>query len=192
MEGINRALKNQSIEKSFREIFESINSTDVPCVFISYQRKDESYASDVAKYIMSMQVDVYFDLEDNDLKQISQIINPEAVTNAIRKGLNQSDYMIVIVSPNTYTSPWVPFEVGYAYDKKGDKMKILRHKGILKESLPSYLKVKELLDGAASLNRFLGSIRKEHFIYESLEKGGKVKTFNEFTFNPLNTYLDNK
>ncbi len=191
MDGINRALKSQTLNKAHR-ILESISNNDVPCIFISYQRKDEEYAKEVANYIISKQLDVYFDIEDNDLKQINQIANPLAVTNSIRKGLNQSQYMIVIVSPTTSTSPWVPFEVGYAFDKKGDKMKILRHKGILKSSMPAYLKVKELLNGTASLNRFLNTIRKNHFIYESLEKGGKIKTFSAFISNPLNKYLDNE
>lgn len=46
------------------------------------------------------------------------------LTNSIKKGLNESDYMLVIVSPNTYRLLWVLFKVGYAYDKKGDKIKI--------------------------------------------------------------------
>ena len=192
MEGINRALKDDNLQKAYRELLESVSNKDVPCIFISYQRQDEKYASEVAEYIISKQLDVYFDLEDNDLKQINQTVNPVAVTDAIKKGLNQSDYMIVIVSPTTATSPWVPFEVGYAYDKKGDKMKILRHKGILKSTMPAYLRVKELLNGTVSLNRFLGSIRQRHMIYEKLEKGGKVKSFSEFTSNPLNKYLDNE
>lgn len=191
MEGINRAIKSQTLNKAHR-ILESFSSDDIPCVFISYQRKDEEYAEEVSNYITSKQLDVYFDLEDNDLKQQNQRANPKGVTNAIKKGLNQSQYMIVIVSPNTYKSLWVPFEVGYAFDKKGDKMKILRHKGIEKNTMPGYLKVKELLQGTISLNRFLDSIRKENFIYESLEKGGKIKSFSAFNSNPLNKYLDNE
>lgn len=191
MQGINRALKSQTINKAHR-ILESISNNEVPCIFISYQRKDEEYASEVADYITSKQLDVYFDLEDNDLKQINQTTNPLAVTNSIKKGLNESDYMLVIVSPDTYRSLWVPFEVGYAYDKKGDKMKILRHKGITKSTLPAYLKVKEVLNGTISLNRFLDSVRKRHAIYEKLEKGGKVKSFSAFASNPLNKYLDNE
>jgi nucleoside 2-deoxyribosyltransferase len=192
MEGINRAIEDESVNKAFRNLLESIDDKDVPCIFICYQRRDEEYASEVAEYIKSKQLDVYFDLEDNDLKQINQTANPAEVTDAIKKGLNQSDYMIVIVSPSTATSPWVPFEVGYAYDKKGDKLKILRHKGILKNTMPAYLKVKELLNGTVSLNRFLGSIRKRNVLYEKLEKGGKLKTFSVYTSNPLNKYLDNE
>jgi len=192
MEGINRALKNQILNKAFRRI-ESIDNSEVPCIFISYQRDDESYASEVANYITSKNIDVYFDLEDNDLKYYNQINNPKAITRAIQKGLNNSDHMLVIVSPNTYKSLWVPFEVGYAFDNKAEKMKLLRHKGILKSSLPGYLKVKEMLNGTIALNEFLNSVRKRFNIYENLiQKGEKIKTFSEYYSNPLNKYLDNE
>ena len=191
MEGINRALKSQTLNKAHR-IAEAISNADVPCIFISYQRKDESYASEVANYITSKQLDVYFDLEDNDLKQSNESRNPSGVTNSIKQGLNQSNYMLVIVSPDTYRSLWVPFEVGYAYDNMGDKMKILRHKGIAKTALPEYLKVKEMLNGFISLNRFLNVVRQKHRIYENLEKGGKLKSFSAFISNPLSNYLDNE
>jgi hypothetical protein len=192
MYGINRALKEQTLNKAWR-LLESLSDNEVPCIFISYQRADQDYASEVAKYILSNQLDVYFDLEDNDLKYTHQTSNPSSVINAIKNGLNKSQYMIVIVSPTTYSSPWVPFEVGYAYDKKEDKMKILRHKGIAKISMPAYLKVKEVLNGTASLDRFLSSIRKNYLIYENLiKKGEEVKTFSSYTSNPLSEYLDNE
>src|SRR5882724_9773361 len=116
MEGINRAPGQEF--KALSRIFESVDDEEVPCIFISYQRHDEEYAKDVAEYILSKQIDVYFDLNDTDLRIYNQINNPAAVTKAIQKGLNKSDYMLVIVSPDTYRSPWVPFEVGYAYDSK--------------------------------------------------------------------------
>lgn len=193
MEGKNRALKNDYLFEKAERTFSNIKESEVPCIFISYQRKDENYACEVTNYIMSKQIDVYFDLEGNDLKLSNQRNNPKAVTDAIRNGLNRSDYMLVIVSPDTYRSLWVPFEVGYAFDKKGAKMKILRHKGISKTSMPDYLKIKEMLHGTRALNGFLNVTRKKHHIYESLlEKGERVKSFSEYSSNPLSKYLDNE
>jgi hypothetical protein len=192
MEGRNRALKNQSLSKAF-SILESISEDEIPCIFISYQRTDEEYASGIADHIMSKKIDVYFDLKDTDLKLENQKTNPKGVTNAIKKGLNQSQYMIVIVSPTTYRSPWVPFEVGYAFDKIGDDMKILRHKEIDKDVIPAYLKVKELLQGTASLNKFIAAILSRHQVYERLlQKGERLKTFSMYDPNPLSKYLDNE
>jgi hypothetical protein len=193
MEGINRALKNEPLNKAFRELLESVSDDDVPCIFISYQRADEIYANDVAEYIMSKQIDVYFDLEDNDLKFYMQANNPKGITSSIQKALVKSDYMIVVISPDTFKSPWIPFEVGYAYDKKGNNLKLLRHKGISKASLPSYLKVKEIINGTEGLNQFLNAMRKRRPIYESIiEKGESLKSFSAYYSNPLNKYLDNE
>lgn len=189
MTGKNRALENL-FEKNTRLFSTSKEKNDVPCIFISYQRKDEEYATEVANFIMANQIDVYFDLDDNDLKKHNQRNNPNEVTNAITKGLNQSNYMIVIVSSNTYLSPWVPFEVGYAFDKKGDKMKILRHKDIDRNNLPHYLKVKELLHGTIPLKRFIASIRKQYNIPDMLfESEQRIKTFSSYTHS-LQKYLD--
>lgn len=184
MEGRNRA---DNIDKLFRLISEE-KEKDVPCIFISYQRKDEEFASAVADYIKEHQMDVFFDLEDINLSKSS---SPEKVTNSIKEGLNKSNFMLVIVSPTTYESPWVPFEIGYAYDNMGTKMKILKHKDLPTQGVPDYLKTKELLHGFQSLNSFLIIARSQFKIYESnIQKGQSVKTFSSFS-NPLQKYLIN-
>lgn len=192
MKGINRAVKDQKLNNAWR-ILESVSDNEIPCIFISYQRKDVEYASDVADYIISKQIDFYFDLNDSDLKFHRQSNDQKRITSSIQKGLKKSDYMLVIISPTTLRSPWVPFEVGYAYDDKGENLKLLRHKGINKTTLPSYLRVKDMLNGATALNEFLSEVRSTHFIYESLlEKGLEIPTFSSYYSNPLNKYLDNE
>lgn len=101
--------------------------------------------------------------------------------------------MLIIVSSETYWSPWVPFEIAYAYENKGDKLKLLRHKGINKATLPSYLKTKEILNGTHELNNFISKIRTSNYLYESLiQKGEKINSFSNYDNNPLNKYLDNE
>lgn len=184
MEGRNRA---DNIDRLFRLLSEE-KEENVPCVFISYQRKDEDFASAVADYIKDHQIDVFFDLEDINLKKSH---SPERVTNSIKEGLNKSNFMLVIVSPTTYESPWVPFEIGYAYDHMGAKMKILKHRNLPESGLPDYLKTKDLLHGFQSLNSFLAIVRSQYELYESIiQKGHTVKTFSSFS-NPLQKYLVN-
>jgi hypothetical protein len=190
MEGVNRALINPA--NQIDRILESISDSSVPCIFISYQREDEEYASEIADYIISNQIDVYIDLNDNDLRMHNQTDNPGAVTDSIRKGLNKSDYMLIIVSPSTFKSHWVPFEIGYAFDDKGEKMKLLRHKGISKNTLPSYLKVKGMINGVTSLNNFIRSVRKQYNLYEHMSKAGRIRSFSDYVSNPLKQYLDNE
>ncbi len=184
MEGRNRA---NHLDRTFRLLSEE-RETDVPCIFISYQRKDEEFASAVADYIKEHQMDVFFDLEDINLKKSN---SPELVTNSIKAGLNKSNFMLVIVSPTTYESPWVPFEIGYAYDNMGTKMKILKHRDLPIQGLPDYLKTKYFLHGFQSLNAFLAIVRNQFKIYESIiQKGQSVKTFSSYS-NPLQKYLVN-
>lgn len=184
MEGYNRAGK---IEKLFRIISEQ-KTEDVPCVFISYQRNDEPFAKKVAEYIKEYQIDVFLDLDDINLKKEN---TPNLVTDAIKDGLNKSDFMLVIVSPTTYDSPWVPFEIGYAYDKMADKMKILKHKNLPSTGLPDYLKTQELLSGFIPLITFLKKVRNNFRIYESLENKRSIKTFSNYS-NPLQNFLSNE
>ncbi|MCO5259680.1 MAG: toll/interleukin-1 receptor domain-containing protein [Crocinitomicaceae bacterium] len=183
MEGVNRA---KLVERLTRLLSEN-KEKDVPCIFISYQRRDEDYAVEVASYIKDHQIDVFFDLDDINLKKSR---DPKSVTNSITSGLNKSDYMLVIVSPSTYNSPWVPFEIGYAYENMEEKMKILRHKDLPKTGLPEYLKTKEILNGTQSLNRFLNSVRNSFFVYESVQERDSIKLFS--SSNPLSNYLSNE
>lgn len=190
MSGLNRAAKNYDIQKSF-SVLESSEERERCCIFISYQRKDETFASDVATYIMRKDIDVYFDLHDNDLKLQSQNDDPAGVTAAIRKGVNKSNYMLVIVSVDTFRSLWVPFEIGYAFDKMKNNLKVLRRKDIEKNTLPGYLKIKEMLWGVASLNRFLYQLQPKKNISENkIEKA--QKTFSNYDDNPLKKHLTNE
>ncbi|MDI7230512.1 hypothetical protein QMM87_17945 [Leptospira santarosai] len=63
---------------------------EVPTIFISYQRKDEAYAKAIADYILSKQINVYFDLNDEDLKLFNQSKDPKSVTLSIQKSIDES------------------------------------------------------------------------------------------------------
>jgi hypothetical protein len=194
MDGINRAKPKDtlfSLLKAFR-VLESIEDNRVPCVFISHQKEDTRFASAVANFFMSKKIDVYFDEDDNDLKFARQSNNPKEVTKSILTGIKASNYMLVIVSENTYKSLWVPFEIGFAYDKITG-LKILRHKGIEKNELPAYLKTTEILNGYISLDRFITKIKAANKIYEELEKGGKIKSFSEkSSVHSLHNFLNSE
>jgi hypothetical protein len=190
MEGINRAKPKDklfSLSKAFR-VLESIEDDSVPCIFISHQKKDTGFASAVADFLMSKKIDVYFDEDDNDLKFARQNNDHKKVTESILTGIKACNYMIVIVSDNTYRSLWVPFEIGYAFEKIND-LKILKHKGLNKEELPAYLKTTEILNGFLSLDRYISRIKTANKIYETLEKGFKIKTFSEHSTHPLQNVL---
>jgi hypothetical protein len=77
--------------------FESRNSfinQKVKCVFISYQNSDKAEAMKVADYLISADINVYFDEYDGDLKNSNQNSSPNKVTDSLCKGINNSSHMI--------------------------------------------------------------------------------------------------
>ncbi len=125
-------------------------------IFISHQKADSEYCRKVAQYIMDADFDVYFDENDNDLRLKREADDPKGVTDCILKGINNSHFMLCVVSKNTLSSTWVPFEVGFGYDKI--ELGILTLEGINKSVLPQYAhSAKFIIDNVDDLNSFLAT-----------------------------------
>lgn len=157
----------------------------IKCVFISYQNNDKSHAKKVADYLLKAGINVYFDEYDSDLKLSNQSNNPGQVTNALTKGINNSSHMLVIVSPTTTKSNWVPFEIGYGYDKTD--LSVLTLKGIPKNAVPDYIKTANIIRDIWDLNSLAISLRgvtKEILINEH-----SIEDYNN-SYHPLNAYMD--
>lgn len=122
-------------------------------VFISHQKRDRVEAKKIADYLISVGIAVYFDEFDKEL-QLADINNdPKAVVAAIKKGIKSSTHMLCIVSPNTLTSKWVPFEVGYGYDVTD--LATLTLQGIKNSDLPDYIKTKPIIRDIYDINEFI-------------------------------------
>ena len=179
MSGINRAAK------TFRTFTESRRNIGIKCVFLSHQQKDKDICRKISDYLLAADIDVYFDEDDEDLKIFRQSYRPEGVVDSIRNGINSSSHMLVVVSPNTIYSSWVPWEVGFGYDKT--HLSVLTLKGIKDESLPDYLKTASIIRGTKSLNTFLSNITGN---YEYLmEQHNLIKSASTMN-HPLDNYLD--
>lgn len=167
--------------------FESRNSfinQKVKCVFISYQNNDKDDAKEIANYFISVGINVYFDEYDRDLKRTNQSSRPNMVTESLCKGINNSSHMLVIVSPTTIISKWVPFEIGYGYDKTD--LFVLCLKGIPKGGLPEYIRSTKIIRDLYDLKYKLRSLvdKNNELILET-------KLINyENSLNPLNEIMD--
>jgi hypothetical protein len=179
MAGINRA------EKKILLFSESRNTNRDTCVFLSHQQKDKEFCRKIADYLIAANIDVYFDENDEDLKLFRQTNRPQGVVDSIKKGINNSSHMLVVVSPDTLTSSWVPWEVGYGYDTT--KMNILTLKGISEELLPDYFKTTSVIRGTQSLNKYLADITGR---MESLMESLDLLKKSSMIMHPLDTYLD--
>lgn len=150
MAGINRALHlNES--KSKENLLGGVK-----CVFISHHKSDLEYCKKIAAYIMRAGIDVYLDEYDYDLKHQVQNNNPAGVVRCIKKGINNSTHMLCVISPKTIYSKWVPWEIGYGYDKT--IIGALTLKGITNASLPDYIKTVPVVRGTRSLNQYISNV----------------------------------
>lgn len=163
----------------------SRSSIGVKCVFISHQKRDAAVCRKIADYLINAGVDVYFDEYDADLKDYNQRKHPEQVVDAIKKGINRSSHMLCVISPNTMYSKWVPWEIGYGYDKT--KVSVLTLKGIPDTELPEYLKTVPIIRGTKSLNTFIATI--EHQLEQRMFSRGLIFE-NKMSYHPLDNYLD--
>lgn len=157
----------------------------VTCIFISHQKRDRDEAKKVADYLQDAGIDVYFDEYDSDLRIQHQSGNPKGVTQSICNGINNSSHMLVIVSPNTLYSTWVPFEIGYGYDKT--TLGVLCLKGIPKGGLPEYIRTAPIVRDIYDLNVYMSNLtgKSPDILFES-------KTFSDYhsSYNPLYSVMD--
>ncbi|RLD57926.1 MAG: toll/interleukin-1 receptor domain-containing protein [Bacteroidetes bacterium] len=152
-------------------------------VFISHQKRDRDEAEKIAEYLKDMGINVYFDEYDRELQIATQNDNPKAVVAAIRKGINNSTHMLCIISKNTLFSKWVPFEVGYGYDKTD--LATLTLKGINNSDLPDYIKVAPIIRDIYDINKFIEDKFKKKYILES-------RNFSDYNsaYHPLSGVMD--
>jgi len=157
----------------------------IKCVFISHQKKDKEQAKYIADYLLKSGIDVYFDEYDKDLRIQHQSDNPKTVTQAICNGINNSSHMLVLVSPNTLNSNWVPFEIGYGYDKTD--LGVLCLKGIPKGSLPEYIRTALVIRDIYDLNIYITKItgKSKELLLEN-----KMISEYHHSINPLYSMMD--
>lgn len=150
MAGINRA---HSLNESKTKVNLSIGKE---CVFISHHKSDLEDCKKIADYLMKADIDVYLDEYDYDLKEQVQRQNAKGVVHCISKGINNSSHMLCVLSSNTIYSNWVPWEIGYGYDKTD--LGAITLKGIAEASLPDYLKTVKIIRGTQSLNSYISDV----------------------------------
>lgn len=112
-------------DRSFNPDLESI-------VFISYRRTlcDQFMARECSEILKQIGLDYWLD-EDDKCMQHAQAQNDDIKTAlCIEQGLDVSSALLGIIGPGTFTSPWIPYEIGGARGRQ-------RYVKPFKEALPS-------------------------------------------------------
>ena len=114
-----KAFSNRNlIKRSINEVF----STSQRYAFLSHSHLDADLAKGLQSYLLSKDIDLYIDWQDNSLPSI-----PDSTTaNAIKDKIYKSDFFIFLATENSVKSNWCQWEIGYADGKKStDSMLIL-------------------------------------------------------------------
>ena len=118
-------------------------------VFISYQRRDEAVAVDLAADLDTARLNVYIDVHDDTLSP-----GDRNLESALLTAIANSDMMVVIVSDNTQSSWWVPWEIGVS--TPSNKPKAMYKPRALKP-LPDYLAKLKRLENAGEARRWINA-----------------------------------
>jgi hypothetical protein len=185
MAGINRATKH-IYDKIALESYASTQKK--PCIFLSHISVDKDAVREIGEYLKRYgDLDIYLDENDKGLQAAVKEKDPKKITNFIEKGLSYSTHIMCLISENTYSSWWVPYEIGFA--KKSEKeISSL----ILKNNprLPEYLEIGEILKGTKSLNMYIKNITKE-VLHEYRSFRIHANLINhDINDHPLDSYLE--
>ncbi len=154
-----------------------LENTNKPYVFISYSSKDEKIVEQFERYFKS--INIAFFLDKKEIKW------EEHVDNKISKGIEDCSHLIVIISPASLKSEWVPYEVGQARALKKEILPFLTHESM---DIPDYLrslhytseftKVQMYFNKFAPLSSHTNEVIAKPEIYEDLKSFPYKKYIN--------------
>lgn len=86
-------------------------------IFLSHSHKDNAYVAGVIELLRGFHASVYADLNDNTLPE-----NPSPDTaKIIHTNITSSRRTIILISPESYDSKWIPWELGLSDGLRGAK-----------------------------------------------------------------------
>jgi TIR domain./Restriction endonuclease. len=139
------------------------NASKQPHVFLSYSSKDKEVAQRIFQELRKKGIHIGLD---------SLEIKPgDSITNAIDETLSASDYLVVLLSPNSVKSRWVQYELATAANRKLLKRDITLLPVLIRNAdIPASLKAYQYLDlrrdfdhGVAELAERIGSVPEIDF-----------------------------
>ncbi len=173
---INRAIEEQVENRKMMKLVGVQLDSYRSCIFISHKKEDESEAKEIADYILSQDIDVYFDSYDYSLNSKTREV-PNLVVKAIVNALNKSSHIICILSEKTIKSWWVPYEIGFAFGKDipNENMRTLCLKNLKSSDFPDYINIIDNIVNYNMLDSFLlnNVTRKPRLFLDHAKIAGK-------------------
>ena len=130
-------------------------------VFISYSSVDDKRAKQLAKILDEINVEYFLDRKD---------INwGDDVTERITQGLADCSALVVIISPASLKSQWVPFEIGHASGLGKKILPFLTHPSL---DVPGYLQRFHYETRLADVKKYFQSLFAPPPVKKSVSKSG--------------------
>jgi hypothetical protein len=164
--GINLAEDGASIitDKILAEILPEEEKSK-PCIFISHKKEDSPACKHLVWYLTESGINVFYDENDEILNDPIVRKDPVKLTNRITNALLNSTHMICVISEKTKNSWWVPFEIGYAWERdymSHNDIKLLFLKDLIKP--PEYFSLVDSIDKKEYLDNFIISIKQDSIV----------------------------
>lgn len=115
-------------------------------VFMSYSHKDSDVADQIGDILSEQKVDFFRDRKDIEWG--------DSINSEVRLGLEEASALLVIVSPASLKSHWVPYEVGYASALGKKILPYLTHPSI---DVPDYIRDLKNLTAMDELREYFAS-----------------------------------
>ena len=127
-----------------------------PCVFISHNKVDKDFARAVANALMGLDVNVYFDEFDQGLGTAVDEGDHVGIARSIEAGLERSTHLLGLLSPDTFRSWWVPYEIGGAQGRRHDVAHVVHFRV---QDLPSYVCLAEVIRNRSEFRSWVARLR---------------------------------
>jgi hypothetical protein len=127
-----------------------------PCVFISHRSTDKVFARCVATALVQLDVDFYFDEEDQDLAAAVTMGNEAAIAQCIEAGLDACTHLLGILGPATFKSWWVPYEIGGAEGRRHDVAHVVHFRV---QELPPYVRLAKVIETQAQFRAWVTGLK---------------------------------
>ena len=121
-------------------------------VFISYKHLDRNLALQIDERLKINGIKTYLDVLDAESQ------STESITTVITKNIAMCTHLIAVVSKETATSWWVPFEIGEATISA---KRIASYRSSYSSTLPEYLEMWPKMDSMQHLELFIAAYKNE-------------------------------
>jgi len=142
-------------------------------IFISHKKEDSELALSIQQEFNSYGIKSYLDVLDSDIAS-----GGAELTKHIKNNLNSCTDIIVVISEQTRSSWWVPFEIGMSAQIDMPTASFLKSE----TALPSYLSYWPCLKTTADIGKYISvrkrtsSIIQEQYSYYSTTEKRAIET----------------